>query len=242
MRNKKYYININEPCSQDWHSMEKIDTNNFCAKCSKEVLDLTNYSDSKIIELLENDSSKICGRLKTSQIDRIYSESNINNKSKYSTIAASLLFLGITGGLSESYSNTDFAKTSFIHKSKDFHLNRISDLDIGDGDSTNTIQGSVTDSETKEAVPFANVIIKDSKVGTTTDIDGNFKLEIPKELFNKEVTLVFSYVGYEQYEISFKKQDFPISNVSIQMESGNFVLGGICSHKVKKWWQFWKKH
>ena len=91
-------------------------------------------------------------------------------------------------------------------------------------------------------MPFANVIIKDSKVGTTTDIDGNFKLEIPKELFNKEITLVFSYVGYEQYEISFKEQDFPISNVSIPMESGNFVLGRICSHKVKKWWQFWKKH
>ena len=58
---------------------------------------------------------------------------------------------------------------------------------------TTIIEGIVTDSLTKEPLPFVNVAFTNSNVGTTTDFDGKFSLKTSKQL--NEVT--FSYVGYK---------------------------------------------
>lgn len=56
-----------------------------------------------------------------------------------------------------------------------------------------TISGKVVDSETAEAIPFANVYFKGTNIGTTTDFDGFYKLSstTPTD------SLVVSYVGYK---------------------------------------------
>ncbi len=58
------------------------------------------------------------------------------------------------------------------------------------------VRGKVVDT-TGESLIGVNVVIKDSRQGTVTDIDGNFSLEVPS-LNN---TLVFSYVGYAELEV-----------------------------------------
>ena len=56
------------------------------------------------------------------------------------------------------------------------------------------IRGRVNDQQTNEAIPFANVVLQGSTVGTTTDFDGNFELrEVPPGLRNIQV----SFLGYE---------------------------------------------
>lgn len=64
-----------------------------------------------------------------------------------------------------------------------------------------TISGTVIDSETGEALPGVNVVAEmpsvSSPIGTTTDMDGNYELEVPDDV----TTLVFSYVGYQRQEI-----------------------------------------
>ena len=57
------------------------------------------------------------------------------------------------------------------------------------------VTGQVIDIR-KEPVIGASVIEKGTNVGTITDIDGKFKLEVPQKS-----TLVISYVGYEKKEI-----------------------------------------
>jgi len=58
------------------------------------------------------------------------------------------------------------------------------------------VSGSVFDSGTGEPIPSVNIFAKDYKIGTSTDFDGNFTLSnVPVG-----VTLVFSYVGYLNYE------------------------------------------
>lgn len=67
-----------------------------------------------------------------------------------------------------------------------------------------TISGQVTDSQTGEALPGVNVIIADSEeatgsiLGTQTDIEGNFSLNVPDELN----TLIFTYIGYQRVEFN----------------------------------------
>jgi len=53
--------------------------------------------------------------------------------------------------------------------------------------------GKVYDSETKEPLPFVNVAFKGSKVGTTTDLEGNYRLET----YYAEDSLIASFVGFK---------------------------------------------
>ena len=63
-----------------------------------------------------------------------------------------------------------------------------------------TISGIVTD-ETNEPVIGANVVIKNTTVGTITGIDGQYRIEAPDNAI-----LVFSFIGYENQEVLVGKQ------------------------------------
>ncbi len=60
--------------------------------------------------------------------------------------------------------------------------------------STVTVTGTVTD-EQNEPLIGATVMMKGSSVGTSTDIDGAYSLQVPSN-----AVLVFSYVGYNSIE------------------------------------------
>ncbi len=62
-----------------------------------------------------------------------------------------------------------------------------------------TIAGKLMDKEISgETLPFANVIIKGTSIGTTTDIDGLYAIE---NLTPGTYTVIFSFVGYETLEV-----------------------------------------
>ncbi len=56
-----------------------------------------------------------------------------------------------------------------------------------------TVTGVISDLETGETLPGANIVIQGTTTGTITDIDGAFTLGVPAG----EVTLVASFIGYE---------------------------------------------
>ncbi len=64
---------------------------------------------------------------------------------------------------------------------------------------TGTIAGALSDKEmNNEPLPFANVSVKNTSKGTTSDFDGLYKIEnIPTGTY----TIVFSFIGYETVEI-----------------------------------------
>lgn len=65
-----------------------------------------------------------------------------------------------------------------------------------------TVNGTVTDSQTGEAMIGLNVVIKGTVRGVVTDIDGNYTItNCPPDAI-----LVFSYVGYEQLEVPVQGQ------------------------------------
>lgn len=61
-----------------------------------------------------------------------------------------------------------------------------------------SISGVVIDGEFNEPLPFANVLIKGTTKGSTTDIDGKYQIKIEPGTY----TLVFSFIGYATAEIS----------------------------------------
>ena len=58
-----------------------------------------------------------------------------------------------------------------------------------------TLRGSVNDVD--GPLVGVNVVVEDTTVGTTSDFDGNFQLDVP----SLSQTLVFSYVGYQTIRI-----------------------------------------
>ncbi len=64
--------------------------------------------------------------------------------------------------------------------------------------NTGSVAGKLIDKEyNNEPLPFANVVIKGTSVGTNSDIGGLYKFE---DLEVGTYTLVFSFVGYETQE------------------------------------------
>jgi TonB-linked SusC/RagA family outer membrane protein len=59
-----------------------------------------------------------------------------------------------------------------------------------------TVSGNVTDED--GPLPGVNVIVKGSTLGTTTDLDGNYKLSVPSDA----EALVFTYIGFEKMEVA----------------------------------------
>ena len=64
-----------------------------------------------------------------------------------------------------------------------------------------SVQGTVTDSETGERIPGVTVSVKNSTIGTQTDIEGNYLIKV-----DPSATLVFSFISYVTKEIAVNNQ------------------------------------
>ncbi len=71
-----------------------------------------------------------------------------------------------------------------------------------------TITGTVVD-ENDEGLPGVNILVKNTTIGTVTDINGDYRLNAPDDA----TTLVFSSVGYTTEEVSIDNRS--IINVSL---------------------------
>ncbi len=55
------------------------------------------------------------------------------------------------------------------------------------------ISGKVIDADTKEPLPFVNIVFQNSKVGTSSDLDGNYKIET----YYGTDSLIATFLGYK---------------------------------------------
>lgn len=85
-----------------------------------------------------------------------------------------------------------------------------------------TVRGRVTDSDTGEVLPGVNVVVDGtleatgSAVGTTTDMDGFYELNVP-EGFN---TLVFTYIGYQTLRVNINDRN----EINVSLDSDVLML------------------
>ncbi|RLD19797.1 MAG: hypothetical protein DRI69_07555 [Bacteroidetes bacterium] len=87
-----------------------------------------------------------------------------------------------------------------------------------------TITGKVKD-ENGEPLIFVNVILKGTTVGTSTDIDGKYSIEVP----DYGGTLVFTYIGYAITELVIEDSD----RLNLTMHSRYHEMkGGVEIHVI----------
>jgi len=83
------------------------------------------------------------------------------------------------------------------------------------GQTNQLVKGTVKDAATNEVVIGATVMIKNTNIGTITDFDGNFELNVA---INSIIAV--SYIGYTTQEILFTGQQ----NVSFDLKTEDFLL------------------
>lgn len=77
------------------------------------------------------------------------------------------------------------------------------------------VSGVVSDAATGELLPGVNVLVKSTTIGTTTDSEGQYTLNVPDN-----ATLVFSFIGYRSQEIIIGAQ----TSADIQMSQDSKSL------------------
>jgi hypothetical protein len=87
------------------------------------------------------------------------------------------------------------------------------------------IKGQVLDATTNEPLPFVNVVVFGTTLGSVTDLDGNF------QLFNLQpgfVRLTTSFVGYKDaISQDIEVSNANVANIVIKMESTDQELGEV---------------
>ncbi|MAJ50499.1 MAG: SusC/RagA family TonB-linked outer membrane protein [Flammeovirgaceae bacterium] len=68
---------------------------------------------------------------------------------------------------------------------------------LGTAWAQRTVSGIVTSDDGSGGIPGVNVILKGTATGTTTDLDGNYRLSVPEE----GGTLEFSFIGLSSQEV-----------------------------------------
>ncbi len=76
---------------------------------------------------------------------------------------------------------------------------------------TKTISGTVTSADDESVLPGVNVIVKGTTIGTVTDIEGNYRLNVPEDA----TALTFSFIGFAEKEMEIGTQ----SVVNVTMDA-----------------------
>ena len=83
------------------------------------------------------------------------------------------------------------------------------------------VRGVVIDGETKETLPFVNIVFKNTTIGTITDFDGNYFIQST----TKTDTLEFSMIGYETVYKVIKRNTY--QELNIELEPSDVTLNEI---------------
>ncbi|UII22883.1 SusC/RagA family TonB-linked outer membrane protein [Fulvivirga ligni] len=81
------------------------------------------------------------------------------------------------------------------------------------------VSGKVTDPLENAPIPGVNIVVEGSSVGTTTDMQGNYSLQVP----NENAVLVFSFIGYTTKEVTVGNQ----TTINIELSQDVTELGEV---------------
>ncbi len=243
MTQKNYILKIENPCEESWISMTNVETGKFCSSCAKNVIDFTNLTDKQVIQLIEKTDGKFCGRLDNKQLNRII---EVQNGQKFGTGVYKLL----TGLIFLSTADQVNAKNPVETKIEIYNSEHLSvqgttniDNNIFPTDTlNNVVLGKIIDLETKETVHGVTIKLKDKPFGTTSDINGKFKLNIKKEFIADSMTFQVTFIGFKTFEFTVSKYDLPIQKDIFLSLNDNALTGEVVVIQKRKWWQRKKKN
>lgn len=212
---KSITINIPEPCHEGWQNMTPTQKGRFCTSCEKEVIDFSNKRDEELVKELAG-KTNICGRFKSSQLNREVKMERKSNNSLLPYAASLLVPLSLMGS---NPTETDGSEKNFVS----LGIGRYSNA------NNNRIQvitsGKITDAHGK---PLFNVeiIVKESGRSVVSGIRGDYQIKS----LDRE-TLIFKKDGFVAQEVKLTHTSTTI-NIKLHPSVDDMdimVLGGLAA-------------
>lgn len=182
--------------------MPEKEKGRLCLKCNHTIIDFRNKTDSEIAESHLYSNNKVCGLYSKKQLAKPSEKIKSKKKNKFLSIYIGLLTFFISSSYGQDKSKT--VKTEQTEKNYDsFDEHNRLKLEQKDTNRTDSIciTGNLTDT-TGATIPFANVLIYINHqyvTGTSSDINGNYRLESPLKVDSVEhLLLKYSGVGFNQ--------------------------------------------
>jgi len=175
---------------------------NTYAQLTKISIDAQNQTIAKVLETVEQQT----------EFSFIYDSKSVDTERKVTVQAKDENIFDV---LSQMFTGSDIAYTVV---NKKIILNKNEEaLDVAQ--QGNTITGTVTD-KNGEALPGVNVTVKgNTSIGIATNADGKYSLNIP----NRNVVLVFSFLGYISQEVPVGNQ----TQINVRMNEDTQSLGEV---------------
>ena len=116
------------------------------------------------------------------------------------------------------------------YKFMDDYILIVRQKDVPQTVSEITLKGTVVD-QTGAALPGVTVLVKGTTLGTSTNIEGKFSLQLPE---TQNMVLVFSMIGMKSKEVTVGKQrEFKITLTEEKSELEEVVVTGIVERKAE---------
>jgi len=232
-KKKALTLTIPEPCGENFNQMTPVKGGKFCGACEKTIVDFRTMNDYQILRFYEQNNGKICGVFNQNQLNRAMpfplESAPSKNWKAVAALTAGLLF---SGGL---VSQTTLSTVGMPTVSTQITKTVKQDKDSNSDTPNQIIKGQVID-ENQEGLIGANIIIKGTTIGTSTDLDGFFELIVPTNLKEMEVTV--SYIGYEPQTLLFNEK-YPIPDKQIEIELASpfvehMIMGIMIAHDFEE--------
>ena len=204
-------------CGQVWDNMPNCKNGKICMKCNETIHDFRGMSDWEIALKHSESMTKVCGIYDANNNTKI----NDKTESKYSFSA--LKTIALIGSLasttvSSGQISDQQLDTILIQNPRNSDKGLLNNQEVVKDSSKTTVNKmivtGVLQDVNKETIIGANIIIKGTKNGTITDIDGKYILNILDEFSqNDSITLIFQYIGYARKDKIVAKSDFEENDV-----------------------------
>ena len=192
---KKIQLHIPTPCHENWDNMSPVDKGRFCMSCQKKVIDFTGMNDEQLIAYLKKPAASTCGRFDESQLNR---DINVLQKRipwmKYFFQFALPAFL--VSMKADAQKQMVKGKMATYSKQNMITGDTIISIRRNPVQQTKVIDGVVVDNSDLP-VPYASVMVKDTKRGVRADSLGKFSIDIEDD---SVLTLSVSSVGFESLD------------------------------------------
>ena len=213
-------INLSQlrKCDQRWEEMTPSAKGRICGQCNKHIVDFRKMTHAEVAKEHAFSEEAVCGLYTPEQlmlIKRPTRKGRVNKRLSLFLASMALLFSEQVDAQEPVPKERTIAREDLEKLPA-----RSGPLDHGPKfQDTILVTGTVLD-ENNTPLPFVTVHVQGTKLGTTTDFDGNYTLGVPVDARSEEdVMLVFKYVGYDTKTFNFGRlMSVPKEPIVVNME------------------------
>ncbi|MEZ4740523.1 MAG: carboxypeptidase-like regulatory domain-containing protein [Flavobacteriales bacterium] len=187
-------------CDQEWGGMPEIPGGRLCQQCTKRIVDFTRMSAAAIARVHMDSDAPVCGMYRKEQLQPPPAKVPQAAWKAHPAMLSLVSMLMLEPATSTA--QAEATPTEMVRPGTGTSGLEVTVPTAALADSV-IIRGRVVErvEQKDEPAAFVVVYVKGTRIGTTTDADGNFALDLTALADSTDsVVLVMRYIGFEQME------------------------------------------